>query len=136
ALHLNTAVFERDVRPLLASHQLATVLFDDRGIVFAKSIADAEEEKSLSKINLAAEATALLAKPALVVSRREVSGDNRDYLFSILPLESFMSFEGMEPMAGEKWFLGVLQPRGILPEQARTFQLIFVLILMGALAAV
>jgi len=135
-LHLNTAVFERRLRPLLASHQLSTLLFDDRGLVFAKSIAGAEEEKSLSKINLAAEASALLAKPALVVSEREVSGDNGDYLFSVLPAESFMSFASMQPMAGEKWFLGVLRSKGIMPEQTRTFQAIFVVILMGALAAV
>src|SRR5712692_7486134 len=35
-LHLNTAVFERHLRPLLASHHLSTILFDDRGLVFAR----------------------------------------------------------------------------------------------------
>lgn len=133
-LQLNTAVFERHLRPLLASHQLSTLLFDDRGLVFAKSIAGADEEKSLDKINLAAEATALLDKPALVVSEREVSGGKRDYLFSVLPAEALISF--MEPTPGEKWFLGVLRPKGIMPEQTRTFQMIFFLILVAALGAV
>ncbi len=135
-LHLNTAVFERHLRPLLASHQLSTVLFDDRGLVFARSMAGAEEEKSLGKINLAAEAGTLLATTAPTLSRREVRSTNRDYLLSILPAESLMSSSPMEPTPGEKWFLGVLRPKGIMPEQTRTFQAIFVMILIGALGAV
>jgi signal transduction histidine kinase len=134
ALHLNTAVFERHLRPVLASHQLSTVLFDDRGLVFARSIAGAEEENCLRKIDFAGEATTLLAEPTLIVSQREVSSGQRDYLFSILPAEALVSF--IEPIAGEKWFLGVLRPKGVMPEQTRSFQAIFFLILVGALGAV
>jgi signal transduction histidine kinase len=134
SLHLNTAVFERHLRPVLASHQLSTVLFDDRGLVFARSIAGAEEENFLRTIDFAGEAATLLAEPTLIVSQRKVSSGQRDYLFSILPAEALVNF--IEPIAGEKWFLGVLRPRGIMPEQTRSFQAIFFMILVGALGAV
>jgi len=134
-LHLNTTVFERSLRPLLASHRLSTFLFDDRGLVFAKSLAGAEEESCLKQVALAAEAKALLAQPALVIAHREVRGSKRHYLFSILPAEAFI-FGNTESVAGEKWFLGVLRPKGVMPEQAQTFQVIFFLILIGALGAV
>lgn len=133
-LHLNTAVFERYLRPLLISQQLSTVLFDDRGQVFAKSIAGVDEEKSLGQINLAAEANALLRGSAQVSSVRESSGGARSYLFSIIPAESLISF--MEPTPGEKWFLGVLRPKSLMSERTRTFQVIFFLILLGAVGAV
>ena len=134
ALNLDTAVFERHLRRLLADRRLSTFLFDDRGLVFAKSFAGAEEESCMSQINFTAEANALLAQPALTVSGREVQGNTRTYLFSMLPAEEFIS--SMEPGAGENWFLGVLQPKGVVVEQTRTFQIIFFVILMFALAGV
>jgi signal transduction histidine kinase len=135
-LHLNTAVFERNLRPLLASYQLSTVLFDDRGLVFAKSVAGVDEEKSLNQINLTAEATALLSGSAAGVSPRQISGASHDYLFSILPAEALISFGFMEPVPGEKWFLGVLRPKDTITGQMRAFQAVFFLIFVGALGAV
>ncbi|HLE63970.1 MAG TPA: sensor histidine kinase [Pyrinomonadaceae bacterium] len=133
-LHLNTAVFERALRPLLASQRLSTFLFDDRGLVFAKSFAGLEEESCQKQLKLAAEAAALLTQPALVIPQREVSEGNRQYLFSVLPAEEFIGF--IEPVAGENWFLGVLQPKEMVLEHARTLRLIFLITLTGALGAV
>jgi len=133
-LHLNAVVFERHLRPLLASHHLSTFLFDDRGLIFTKSFAGAEEESCLNQVNLAAEAKALLTQPALVISHREVRGSNRHYLFSTLPAEESITF--LEPVAGDSWFLGVLRPKGVMPDETQAFQMIFFLILLGALGAV
>lgn len=133
-LHLNTAVFERHLRPLLSSHQLSTILFDDRGVVFAKSVRGVDEDNALKQIDVVNEATAILSRPTGGISKREISVTGNEYVLSVLPAEELIAF--MEPTAGEKWFLGALRPSGILPQQTRKFQWIFFMILLAALAAV
>lgn len=135
-LDLNTTVFERRLRPLLATHRLSIILFDDRGRIFAKSIAGADEETCFNQINLVAEAKTLLTQPRPMMSPRDLSHRNRNFMFFVIPAESLISYSGMESKAGEKWFLGVLRPKGALAEQTRTFQVVFFLILIGALGAV
>jgi signal transduction histidine kinase len=129
-LYLNADVFQRALRPLLTGHGLATILFDDRGIVFAKSFAGADEENCLQQIDLAPEAKRLLAMPSLETARREVSYNNRVYLFSVLPAEAFIR-SLYEPQSGENWFLGVLQPK----ESRLGLQILFSIILVSALGA-
>lgn len=134
-LQLNADAFQRSIRPLLASHGLNTFLFDDRGLVFAKSFAGAEEEACLSRLDLPKEAAALLAMPSLELSNREILSGTRTYVFTVLPAETYARAY-YEPQSGENWFIGVLREKpGALPE-AVTFQIIFGTILLTAIGAV
>ena len=132
-LHLDMSVFQRLMRPMLGSHRLSTFLFDDRGLVFEKSFGGVEEQSCLSQVDLAAEAQAILAKPALEVSPKEIAAASEGYLFSVRPAEEFISFT--EPVSGENWFLGVLQPEEVRLGQTRAFQVIFFVLLAVAAGA-
>ena len=127
-LHLNTAVFQRLLRPLLGSHHLSTFLFDDRGLVFEKALGGPDEEESLLRLDPSAEARALLSANGTPGTKREISVSRGRYLFSVLPAEEFISFA--EPVSGESWFLGVLQPKEPILGQAGTFQAIFFAVLL------
>lgn len=85
-LHLNTDLFQRSMRPPVGKG-LATFLFDDRGLVFAKAFAGVEEERCLQQLDLPHEAMALVAKPAQGISPKEISSGRNTYLFTILPTE-------------------------------------------------
>jgi signal transduction histidine kinase len=134
-LHLNADVFQRSMRPLLASHGLNTFLFDDRGLVFARSFAGAEEEGCLSGVDLGREAAALLAMPSLELSSREILSGARAFIFTVLPAESY-GRSRYEPQPGENWFLGVLRPKPAALRETVTFQVIFSAILVAAVGAV
>ncbi len=127
-IHWDMEAFQRLMRPMLASHRLSTFLFDDRGLIFEKSFGSVEAESCLSQINLAAEAKGILAKPALETSPKEISTASAGYLFFVYPAEEFISFT--EPVSGENWFVGVLQPQEERQGQTRAFQLIFFTLLV------
>ena len=134
-LQLNADVFQRSIRPLLASHGLNTFLFDDRGLVFAKSLAGMPEERCVSQIDLASEAAALLASPSVELSSREIPSEERRFVFTVLPAESYERAQ-YEPQSGENWFLGVLRAKSPPLRETGAFQIIFAVILLAAIGAV
>lgn len=134
-IQLNADVFQRSLRPLLASHGLATLLFDDRGLAFSKSLAAPEEEDGFRQIDLSAEAQFMLASPMSESRRRQITGGDREYLFTVYPAEAFERFL-FEPQSGENWFLGVLRPSEALFGHTQSFRAIFSFILAAAVGAV
>lgn len=134
-LYLNADVFQTAMRPLLAAHGLNTFMFDDRGLVFARSFAGAEEESCLSQLDLAREADALLSLPTLEISQKDVSRGGRSFIFSVLPAEALVrSF--IEPQSGENWFLGVIKQPDSSPGSGARFTVAFFAILLGAVVVV
>ncbi len=134
-LYLNADAFQRSIRPLLASNGMNTFLFDDRGLVFAKSFAGAQEEGCLSQIDLAGEAATLLVMPSLELTSKEVVSAGRGFTFTVLPAESYTRSR-FEPQSGENWFLGVLRAKSGALRETVTFQIIFSAILLTAIGAV
>ncbi len=134
-LHLNADSFQRSIRPLLASRSLNTFLFDDRGLVFAKSFAGVEEEGCLSHIDVAREAAAILAMPSLELSSRKIQSGAREFTFRVLPAGSYVRSQ-YEPQSGENWFLGVLRPKPAALRETVSFQVIFSVILIAAVGVV
>jgi signal transduction histidine kinase len=130
-LHLSTAVFQRTLGPLRASPEVSAFLFDDSGRVFVESLAGEAEEAALRRLDLAAEAAALLARPSLRFTEKQV-GSLR---LAIHPAEAFER-ANWDPRAGENWFLGVLRRPGDLEAQTRSLQAVFAAILAAATAAV
>ena len=133
-LTLNTQSFERPMRPLL-KRGLATFLFDDRGIILASAFASIEDKKLSGEINLAAEAAELLAKSSFEANQKKVSGKDKEFLFSVLPSESFPQVDTTEKSAGGNWFLGVFEDAET-NSVPRSFQVFFFSILFLAVGAV
>jgi signal transduction histidine kinase len=133
-LHLNADAFQTSLRPLLASHGLSTFLFDDRGLVFAKSLAGADEESFLQQVDLAKEASALLAMSSLESAEKKFTFGNRSFQFSVMPAGA-ASISVFEQQSGDNWFLGVLEPREAIGRTA-AFQIAFFTILLVAVGAV
>ncbi|HUF05567.1 MAG TPA: ATP-binding protein [Aridibacter sp.] len=133
-LSLNTDAFERRLTPLLPTHGFSTFLFDDRGLVFSRSLAGEPEEKALQGIELSREASALLESPDSLTVPRELTSEGADFRFAVYPAEAF-GRSVYEPRAGENWFLGVIQS-GVPDEGTRSFQIFFVIAFCVAAAAV
>lgn len=133
-LSLNTDAFAGSLRPLLAGHGLSAFLFDDSGMVFAEALGGIAEEECVSRLDLARQASALLSDPPRETFRKNLSGTCDNHLLSVFPAEAFQRTV-YEPQAGENWFLGVIEP-AVTPAATRGFQLIFLLALFLAGAAV
>ncbi|MEZ5426229.1 MAG: ATP-binding protein [Pyrinomonadaceae bacterium] len=133
-LRLNTKVFERFMRPLL-KRDLGTFLFDDRGLVFASAFFSEEEKILIGGLKLEKEASDLLESSVFEIGQRRISGGEKDFLFSVLPSESFFKYAGIQKQAGENWFLGVFQP-GEGASIPAGFQAVFFSILILTVGAV
>ncbi len=133
-LILNTDVFEREMRPLL-KRELATFLFDDRGVVLAKSFDTKQDEEILAAINLAEEANKLLNNSDLENFTKDFENEGERVHIYFLPSESFLQVGNFQKQAGEHWFLGTVETRSenYIPT---AFQIFFFSILFFAVAAV
>lgn len=133
-LSLNTEAFAARTRPLLASEGLSAFLFDDSGMVFASALAGIPEEECVAGLDLAFEASRLLSDPAEAAPAKDTAGGCAGYIVSVFPAEAFQRTV-YEPQAGENWFLGVIEKEEV-PAATRSFQLVFLLALLLAGAAV
>lgn len=133
-LSLSTDLFERRLRPLLASRELSTFLFDDRGLVFSRSLKGKEEEDCVARLDLSDEASAVLAGPSEATAVRSKGNVCGSFSFAVFPAEAFQRTV-YEPQAGENWFLGMLQPE-VTDAGTRSFQIFFFIALLLAGAAV
>lgn len=133
-LSLNTEIFERTMRPLI-KRDLNTFLFDDRGVVFASGFNSKKEKDLLKNVNLANEASKLLANSSFDSNQKIIENEKGKYLLSFLPAESIPGNAVLSTPVGSNWFLGVFEPQKatIVPP---VFQAIFFLILIPAIGAV
>ncbi len=133
-LYLNTEGFERSMRPLL-TRNLATFLFDDRGVVLASVVDSKDQRAFISQLDLEREASLMLSQPAKQLTARFISIEQTGYLLSIIPSESFLRVDTTAREAGENWFLGVLEVKRSTFVSSK-FQAIFVSILILAIFGV
>ena len=107
-LVLNTQSFEREMRPLL-KRGLATLLFDDRGVILASAFDSGLDRKIALSVDFSQEATELLSKSLFESQRKKISSGDHEFIFSALPAESFTQIDTIAMQSGSNWFLGVFE---------------------------